>query len=389
MLPACTAAYVVMNYFGRQTNVISLILAAVMELAFTFGLVMLCTKGDIWCNYLRCMVNVYCTTMLASIPCMLNKDLSDALTILMQFKECNPVYAVIIAADVILCGWICALIFRKIYNKKSRLTNYQARIVVVAAFLLIIPAYLLKHNVIKEKLAIKDNTLGDVLYVILSFMLSAIICALFVYIPTIIIKRTTELDNEKRKEYIKKQGAYYKLLVDSNVNLQMIKDEFEDKLNDEWDNIDSLDEESAINLKEKLKAINLQPLSGDILIDAMLDDFNKQASDNNIIFEVSIENFSDFKYRDELIGVITELTKQCMSYAADAGKKQFVKLILRRKKGMVVMEVSFAKGKAKLYYNDMYSFDHTKSFIDEVKGSIIIEDEGLSGRVCVLIPAIN
>lgn len=389
-LPIGAVSYIVMNQFATSDNAVCMILAAVMELLFTFTLVLVCTRGNIWSNYLICLINVYMTTIVTSIIGVIYKPLGNQMALILEFKECDWIFAIAIDVLVITAAILCTYFNRKICRGITRLTNRQARTVVITVFAIIMSDYLLKQSiVVKKSIALPKGSTGDVFYVVLSLLLSGIICALFFFVPTIIINNTIKKENKNRELYLKKQGDYYNRIIESNSELRKIKEEFDETIGklSQSNTLSETDKENINRLKEKVKNVYMQPLSGDIVIDAIFAEYYKKAEQNNVLLESSIEPLMNANCKYELVGILNELLERSLDFATRSSERSWIKVIIREKSGMVAIEVAFSKEKKKLRDNDKYRFIETKNYLDEVSGSILVKDVGTEGCVSILIPA--
>lgn len=385
-LPFIMVAYIVLDWMGAESGIWLMLLVAMYEICVVLFFTFTMTKGHKWNNLVIVLIGFVITNIIGSLIGTTVPYIGNGIDRILVHEESSFKVAFAVACTYFISAVIACPVLKII---KKRLGFISERVAIWIFFIFSgsnVPNYVYRlimwdnedlHS--KHRIVLIGTAIGNVVSAIL-----------LVYIILKIYERIIARDNNNYINQKSRQNEYYKKLVDSNKKLNQIKDIYLKDIN----SVEKLGVKQyrsyAIELKKKLEDLDGIPLSGILMLDAIISEFYNKFKQKNIIFESSISPLVNLEMQEEgIVGVVNELLTVALNYSGNTKPDGWVNLAIRRKNKMLAINVEFLKKSKATLVRENHDFKYTRDLADEISGAFIINKRKNLVQMCVLLPAME
>lgn len=355
----------------------SFVVAGFYEIFFTFFILCFFNSGNVWRNYTLLIFDFALLNALSGFLIAFNSDLEamydkcivhDAITI----KE-----ALILAVFQVMSGCIVTLFLAKIIKKNYRGNGRIYMIFSLLYVVLGIAQLVFKREAISGTM---DENVGvaKVIYVIIGVVTFYIFGLLYFKLEG----KRLEIENRQLEQLIQENYQRYQELVNTNEKLSGVKKEFLDYSHEvENKNIDSYNEE----IKKLARVVNDISLTGDIVIDSIINKYYGMAQEQAIKCEIIPCRLELAQNKIANIATILENMLLIAIDVTKASEDKWMYFSIKQKDNMLIILAEFSKQKGeKLHLGGSIFVKQTtnisklkiiKSLCEAMSGVISVENK--------------
>ncbi len=390
----CFIHYLILEVICQTVNLgidikVSFIAAGYYELIGTFVIVGLFTSGNIWRNYAFLIFGFAVFNALSGIIISLDTQL-EVLYAGYMVNEPVPVKAAIIMAVInTLSSFIVTLVMSR-FIKREYKGNGRAYMIFSLSYIVIgVVQVIYKQNTIYA--GMEKGNLNE----IVKFIYVVIGVATFYVFGLIYFRfegKRLGRENRELVKLVQDNHIRYQKLVEDNSRLTAVKKEFIDYSKDIEGKTNADYEAEIRSLAGEIDHI---PLTGNIIIDAIISNFYTRAKGEAITYEVIPDKVE--LSEDKIVNcatVVENVLLVAMEFAREASKR-WVYLSFRQNGELLLISAQFSKEKKGKVSSGANVFARSKDYMLRIKlirsiceslnGTISIDNKDQEATINILI----
>lgn len=318
---------------------IRFVLAGFFEMFATFLMLCFFTSGNIWRNYSMLIFAFVCANALSSSLVTFNTRLEKVFAGYLVNGYVPIKIGVILALLMCLCGLIVVPIMSK-FIKKDYKGNGRLYLIFSLVYVLIGSVQVVyRQNTIKDGLEENGGVgIPKFVYILAAITTFYVFGLLYYRYEGIRLNK----ENEKLKEYIRGNDERYQKLVADNSKMSQVKSDFMDFSR-------TIDGNGQERYKEELQLlageIDSVTMTGNIVIDALINNSYKQAKSEGIRYELIPGNVSFAEDKIISFATIIENLLILANEYAKTSERKWAYLAFRQNGDMVLIKTEFSKNK--------------------------------------------
>ena len=315
---------------------VSFVVAGFYEIFVTFFILCYFNSGNVWRNYTFLILDFALLNALSGFLVAFNSDLEVIYDRCIVHNEITIIEALILAIFHVISGCIVTVFLTKITKK-----NYKGngRIYMVFSLLYVvlgIVQLVFKREAITDAM---DENIGvaKVIYVVIAVVTFYIFGLLYFKLEG----KRLEIENQKLETLIKDNYLRYQELVNTNEKLSGVKKEFFDYTKDVKKGLDNYNQE----LQRLAGLVNNISLTGDIVVDSLINKYYAMAQEQNIKYEVVPCRLELVQNKISNIATILENMMIIAIDVARESEDKWIYLSIKQKGDMLIILSAFSKCK--------------------------------------------